>query len=205
MTSAGPGSSAAGGCAQRSRIGRRARAEDLVSRRFNPDRPDAVWCGDVTYLRTDQGWLFLATVIDLFSRRVIGWSVDDHLRTDLPAAAMRMAVTARRGTVDGVIFHSDRGCQYTARAFGELCARHGVRQSMGAVGVCWDNSPAESFFATLKRELVYRQRWATKADARRAVVRWIEGWYNRHRLHSTLGYLTPLEKENAWHADRRAA
>ena len=178
-------------------------ASDLVGRDFNPPAPDVTWCGDITYLRTGEGWLFLATVIDLYSRRVIGWSVAAHMRTELVADALRMAVATRGGAVEGVVFHSDRGSQYSAASFGQLCERHGVRQSMGATGVCWDNAAAESFFGTLKRELAHRQKWATRADARRAVIRWIEGWFNARRLHSSLNYRTPLDVENDWYRRRQ--
>ena len=178
-------------------------ASDLVGRDFNPPAPDVTWCGDITYLRTGEGWLFLATVIDLYSRRVIGWSVAAHMRAELVADALKMAVATRGGTVDGVVFHSDRGSQYSAASFGQLCERHGVRQSMGATGVCWDNAAAESFFGTLKRELAHRQKWATRADARRAVIRWIEGWFNARRLHSSLNYRTPLDVENDWYHRRQ--
>lgn len=171
-------------------------AGDLVGRDFNPTAPDVTWCGDITYLRTGEGWLFLATVIDLYSRRVIGWSLAAHMRTELVADALRMAVATRGGVVDGVIFHSDRGCQYTSAEFGVLCEGLGVRQSMGATGVCWDNAPAESFFGTLKRELAHRSRWATRAEARRAVIRWIEGWFNTRRMHSAIGYRSPIEHEH---------
>jgi len=178
---------------------------DLVAREFNPDAPDRLWAGDVTYLRTAQGWLYLATVIDLYSRRVIGWALADHLRAELVCDALTMAVATRGGRVDGVVFHSDRGCQYTSRQFRRLCARMGVTQSMGATGVCWDNSPSEAFFATLKRELIHRVSWATRAVTRRAVVRWIEGWYNPRRLHSSLRYQSPIEKEDSYYRSRRAA
>jgi transposase InsO family protein len=174
-------------------------AEDLVARDFNPSAPDTTWCGDITYLRTGEGWLFLATVIDLFSRRVIGWSVADHMRTELVADALHMAAATRGGTVDGVVFHTDRGSQYTSAAFGDLCDEIGVTQSMGATGVCWDNAAAESFFGTLKRELAHRRRWATRADARRDLIRWIEGWFNTRRLHSTLDYHSPIEIENLYY------
>jgi transposase InsO family protein len=174
-------------------------AGDLVGRDFNPPAPDTVWCGDITYLRTGEGWLFLATVIDLFSRRVIGWSAANHMRTDLVADALRMAVATRGGTVTGVVFHTDRGSQYTSAAFGELCDQLGVTQSMGATGVCWDNAAAESFFGTLKRELAHRRRWATRADARRDLLRWIEGWFNTRRLHSTPDYLSPIEAEDLYY------
>jgi putative transposase len=174
-------------------------AGDLVGRDFNPPAPDTTWCGDVTYLRTGEGWLFLATVIDLFSRRVIGWSAAAHMRTDLVADALEMAVATRGGRVRGVVFHTDRGSQYTSAAFGALCERLGVTQSMGATGVCWDNAAAESFFGTLKRELAHRRRWPTRADARRDLLRWIEGWFNTRRLHSTLDYNSPLEIEDLYY------
>lgn len=174
-------------------------ASDHVERNFNPEAPDTVWCGDITYLRTGEGWLFLATVIDLFSRRVIGWAVASHMRTELVEDALKMAVATRGGAVAGVIFHSDRGSQYTSAAFGNLCATLGIIQSMGATGVCWDNAAAESFFGTLKREHAKKRRWATRADARRDLIRWIEGWFNTRRLHSTLGYNTPVEHENLYY------
>jgi putative transposase len=174
-------------------------AGDLVARDFNPAAPDTLWCGDITYLRTGEGWLFLATVIDLFSRRVIGWSAAAHMRTDLVADALNMAVATRGGTVTGVVFHTDRGSQYTSAAFGDLCGQLGVTQSMGATGVCWDNAAAESFFGTLKRELAHRRRWATRADARQDLMRWIEGWFNTRRLHSSLNYNSPLEIEDLYY------
>lgn len=170
-------------------------AEDRVGRDFNPAAPDVCWCGDITYLRTGEGWCYLATVIDLYSRRVIGWAVADHMRTGLVASALEMAVATRGGRIDGVIFHSDRGSQYTSADFGDLCADLGVVQSMGATGVCWDNSVAESWFGTMKRELANRRRWATRADARRDMIRWIEGWYNARRLHSTIDYNSPIDYE----------
>lgn len=183
-------------------------AADRVKRDFNPTAPDVYWCGDITYLRTGEGWLFLATVIDLFSRRVIGWSVADNMRTELVATALDAAVATRGGHVaPGVVFHSDRGSQYTSGEFGQLCDRHGVVQSMGATGVCWDNAAAESFFGTLKREHANRRRWATRAEARRDLIRWIEGWYNQRRLHSTIDYNSPVEYEAMFnrHGDRLAA
>jgi putative transposase len=183
-------------------------AEDRVQRDFNPTAPDTIWCGDITYLRTGEGWLYLATVIDLYSRRVIGWSVADHMRTDLVANALDAAVATRGGRVEaGVVFHSDRGSQYTSADFGQLCDGHGVVQSMGATGVCWDNAAAESFFGTLKREHANRRRWATRAEARRDLIRWIEGWYNQRRLHSSIDYNSPVEFEATFnrHGDGIAA
>lgn len=174
-------------------------AADHVKRDFNPPGPDTTWAGDITYLRTGEGWLFLATVIDLYSRRVIGWSVANHMRTELVASALEMAVATRGGAVDGVVFHTDRGSQYTSRDFGELCERLGVVQSMGATGVCWDNAAAESFFGTVKRELANRRRWTTRAHARRDLIRWIEGWFNTRRLHSAIDYRSPIEHENLYY------
>jgi len=180
-------------------------ASDHVKRDFNPTDPNKTWCGDITYLRTREGWLFLATVIDLFSRRVIGWSVAAHMRTELVADALKMAAATRGGHVEGVIFHSDRGSQYTSAEFAELCGDLGVVQSMGATGVCWDNAAAESFFGTLKRELAHKRTWATRADARRDLIRWIEGWFNPKRLHSSIGYRSPIEVETDWYRHQAEA
>jgi putative transposase len=174
-------------------------ADDHVKRDFNPPAPDVTWCGDITYLHTGEGWLYLATVIDLFSRRVIGWAAADHMRTELVADALTMAVTTRGGHVAGVVFHSDRGSVYTSRTFGELCEGHQVMQSMGATGVCWDNSVAESWFATMKRELAHRRRWPTRAEARRDLIRWIGGWFNTRRLHSSNNYNSPIDWENQYY------
>jgi len=162
--------------------------------RRKPDR--ALRPDPYTYLHTGEGWLYLATVIDLFSRRVIGWAAADHMRTELVADALTMAVATRGGHAGGVVFHSDRGSVYTSKTFGELCDAHGVVQSMGATGVCWDNSVAESWFGTMKRELAHRRRWATRADARRDLIRWIEGWFNSRRLHSSNNYNSPIDWEN---------
>lgn len=167
---------------------------DLVCRDFLKAFPDAAWCGDITYIRTWEGWLYLATVMDLGSRRIIGYSMTDHLRTSLVNDALSAAVQSRGG-VEDVIFHSDRGCQYTSEDFQRLCGDSGVHFSVGRTGICWDNAAAESFFATLKCELVYRRVFRTRSEARREIFRWIEGWYNRRRLHSTLGYMTPMEWE----------
>lgn len=174
-------------------------ASDRVRRDFNPPAPDVTWCGDITYLRTGEGWLYLATVIDLYSRRVIGWSVAAHMRTPLVADALSMAAATRGGQTAGVVFHSDRGSQYTSADFGRLCDRLGVVQSMGATGVCWDNAAAESFFGTLKRELANRRHWESRADARRDLIRWIEGWFNPRRLHSSIDYNSPVEYEQQYY------
>lgn len=174
-------------------------AGDHVRRDFNPPAPNIVWCGDITYLHTGEGWLYLATVIDLFSRRVIGWAAAEHMRTELVTTALEMAVATRGGHVAGVVFHSDRGSVYTSNTYGELCGRHGIVQSMGATGVCWDNSVAESWFGTMKRELAHRRRWATRAEARRDLIRWIEGWFNPRRLHSSNNYRSPIDWENLYY------
>lgn len=181
-------------------------SSDLVARNFNPDAPDVIWTGDITYIPTGEGWLYLSTVLDLYSRRVIGWGLADHLRTELASAALKMAVATRGGTINEVVFHSDRGCQYTSGEYRKLCSNLRITQSMGATGICFDNSPAEAFFASLKKELIHRFQFTTRAEAKRAIIAWIEGWYNARRLHSTLGYLTPNEKEATyWHNHQEAA
>lgn len=170
---------------------------DLVGRRFNPGRPDATWCGDITYIRTDEGWLYLASVLDLGSRRLLGYSMADHMRTELVADALDMAVGTRRGHAGGVIFHGDRGSQYMSADYQRQLADLGMLQSVGRTGVCWDNAVAEALWSSLKRELVHRTRFATRAQARRAIFKWIN-WYNRERLHSTLGYLSPNQWETQY-------
>ncbi len=171
-------------------------APDLLQRNFDVAglELNEVWCGDISYIRTWEGWLYLATVIDLASRRVVGWAMADHMRTTLVTDALRMAVESRRPS-PGLIFHTDRGSQYTARDFTTLLAGHEIRQSLSRPRQCWDNAVAESWFATLKRELIYRRSWATRAEARRAIFEFIELFYNRRRLHSSLGYLSPAEYE----------
>ncbi|MER6617528.1 IS3 family transposase [Streptomyces xantholiticus] len=171
---------------------------DLIVRDFQPDQAglDARWCGDITYVPTDEGWLYLATVIDIASRRVVGWATADHLRTDLVADALTAACRLRRPTRP-VIFHSDRGWRYTSQQFASLADEFGIRLSVGRTGQCWDNALAESFFATIKRELLGTAAWPSRAAARSAIFDFIEGWYNLHRLHSSLGYLSPSEYETA--------
>lgn len=169
---------------------------DLVNRRFEQTVLDTLWVGDATYIPTAEGWLYLATVIDACSRRLLGWSMTDHLRTELCLDALDAAVYTRGGkaNIDGVIFHSDHGCQYTADAYRDACADLGVTQSMGTVGDSYDNAMAESFFASLKRELVDDEHFATRAEARTAVFEWLV-WYNTDRLHSSLDYRPPVEYE----------
>ena len=167
-------------------------APDLLERDFTADAPGQRLVGDITYLRTGEGWLYLATVIDLATRMVIGWQLAAHMRTTLVTDALRMAIHAGHVAPDAV-FHSDRGTQYTSTEFHAFTTRHGIRRSQGRTGVCWDNAAAESFFAALKNEMYYRQVFATRARARFAVAEYIEVFYNRRRLHSTLGYRTPFE------------
>jgi transposase InsO family protein len=170
---------------------------DLVRRDFtvNAAAVNTRWCGDITYLPTWEGWLYLATVIDIASRRVVGFAVAEHLRTELVADALTNAVAAR-DPAPGVVFHGDRGCQYTSSHYATLAEDLAVRLSSGRPGQCWDNALAESFFASLKGECLDRQPWPTRAAARRATVEYI-AWYNGTRLHSALGYLTPDEFETA--------
>jgi transposase InsO family protein len=171
-------------------------AVDLLQRDFAVDARELnqAWCGDITYVRTWEGWLYLATVIDLGSRRVVGWAMADHMRSTLVADALCMAVASRRPPA-GLIFHADRGSQYTAHDFTTLLADHAIRQSLSRPRQCWDNAVAESWFATLKDELIYRRSWPTRAAAQRAIFEFIEVFYNRQRLHSSLGYLSPAEYE----------
>ena len=170
---------------------------DLIGRGFDPGRPDVAWCGDITYIRTGEGWLYLASVLDLGSRRLLGYSMAAHMRTELVTDALDMAVAARGERVENVIFHGDRGSQYLSETYRTRLAELGMRQSVGRTGVCWDNAVAEAFWSSLKRELVHRYRFATRADARRAIFAWIN-WYNRTRLHSTLGYQPPIEWEQRY-------
>jgi putative transposase len=167
---------------------------DLLERDFDPasSAPGGRLVGDITYLRTGQGWLYLATVIDLATRMVVGWQLATHMRTSLVLDALQMALTGGHVGPDA-IFHSDRGAQYTSREFAVFCTAHNVRTSIGRTGVCWDNAAAESFFAALKNEMYYRYTWPTRARARLAVAEYIEVFYNRKRLHSALGYRTPFE------------
>ena len=169
-------------------------APDLVARDFNPVGPNRLWCADITYVRTWEGWLYLASVMDCYSRRIVGWSLADHLRAELVDEALQMAI-ARRRPAAGLVHHSDRGSQYTSLIFTRRCRAVGIEVSMGAKGSCFDNAVLESFHATIKKDLIHRQAWPTKAQARVAVFEYIEAFYNRRRRHSTLGMLSPLEFE----------
>jgi putative transposase len=172
------------------------KAIDLVQRRFYATAPDRLWVADITYIPTWNGFLYLAMVLDVYSRKIVGWAMATHLRTELILEALQMAVTQRQPG-RGVIFHSDRGCQYTSYAFGKRCREAGIMPSMGSVGDAYDNAMAESFFASLERELLSRRSFKTQAEARMAVFEWIEGWYNPHRRHSALGYRSPVNYERA--------
>jgi putative transposase len=168
-------------------------APDLVERDFVATGRDRLWVADITYIPTWAGFLYLAVVVDAWSRRVVGWSMATHLRTELVLDALNMALEQRRP--DGVIHHSDQGTQYTSIAFGQRCREAGIRPSMGSVGDCFDNAMCESFFATLECELLDRRRFKNQVQARMAVFEFLEGWYNPHRRHSALGYLSPAEFE----------
>lgn len=167
---------------------------DLVGRDFAVGKPAQRTCGDITYIGTDEGFCYLASVIDLGSRRVVGHAVASHMRTELVESALEMAIATRGGDVSNMVFHSDRGSQYVGRDFRKLCERHAIAQSVGRIGSSQDNAVAESFFASLKRELISRYRFASHADARRAIVWWINH-YNAVRLHSSLGNVPPIEWE----------
>ena len=170
-------------------------APDLVERDFTAAAPDQLWVADITYIPTWAGFLYLAVVLDAWSRRVVGWAMATHLRTELVLEALNMALTQRRPTA--VIHHSDQGCQYTSIAFGQRCREMGVRPSMGSVGDAYDNALCESFFATLECELLDRSRFKTQVEARLAVFEFIEAWYNPHRRHSALNYLSPINYERS--------
>lgn len=169
-------------------------ADDLVERQFSPDAPNVLWVADLTYLRTWEGWLYLAAVQDAYSRMIVGWSMAEHMRTELVLDALKMGLHRRRPQ-EGLIHHSDAGGQYVSLAFGQKAREAGIAVSMGSKGDCFDNAVAESFFATLKKELVHRRPWPTRRDLGSAVFEYIEAFYNRQRRHSTLGYLSPEEYE----------
>jgi len=182
---------------------------DLVQRRFYAERPNRLWVADATFVPTWSGFLYLAIVLDVFSRKVVGWAMGNYLRTELMLAAINMAITIRRPK--SVIHHSDHGCQYTSYAFGRRCVEASIVPSMGTVGDAYDNAMAESFFATLEREVLDRQRFKTQDEAQRGIFSWLEGWYNPKRRHSALGYRSPanyerhaLAQEDPWVATPRA-
>jgi len=172
-------------------------APDLVQRDFSASAPNRLWVADITYIATWTGWLYLAVVVDAWSRKVVGWAMSTHLQTTLVMDALHMAIQQRQPK--GVIHHSDQGSQYTSLAFGQRCREAGVRPSMGSVGDCFDNALCESFFATLECELLDRSTFHNQPEARQAVFAFIEGWYNPHRRHSAIDYLSPNRYE-ALHA-----
>ncbi len=171
-------------------------AENLLDRTFTAQKPDQVWLTDITYIPTKEGWLYLAGVMDLCSRKIIGWSMGEHMRTELVTDALNMALTARRPEA-GLLHHSDRGVQYACQEYRRLLEHRGILASMSGVGDCYDNAPKESFWGTLKQELVYLEEFATREQARAAIFDYIETFYNRTRLHSSLGYTSPERFEAA--------
>lgn len=170
-------------------------APNVLDRDFTATAPNQKWVSDLSYIWTGEGWLYLAVVLDLFSRRIVGWSMSNDLRADGIAAALRMALDRRRPAAGTLVHHSDRGRQYACATYRTLLDEHQVSASMSRTGDCYDNAPAESFFGTLKTELVHRRRYRTRAEARASVFHWIECWYNRRRRHSSLGYLSPEQFE----------
>lgn len=171
-------------------------AGNTLNRGFQVDEPDKVWAADITYVPTSRGWLYLAIVLDLCTRRVVGWATADHLRAELAASALRMALEHRRPS-QGVLHHSDRGVQYASEQYRQLLADHNLEASMSGVGNCYDNAVVESFFSTLKRELIHHTTYKTHEEAHQSIFEYIEVFYNRRRLHSTLGYRSPAEYENS--------
>ena len=169
-------------------------APNLLNRNFSAAAPDRIWLADITYVETGQGWLYLAAVMDLYSRRIVGWAMDDHLRTELPLAALNMAISTRRPDAN-LIHHSDRGVQYASTDYRTALKSAGMRASMSRRADCWDNAPMESFFHTLKTEQVPHQQYATREQAKSDIFAYIEGFYNRTRRHSSIGYKTPIEIE----------
>lgn len=168
--------------------------ENRLDRNFRALGPNQKWCADITYIPTDEGWLFLATVLDLYTRKIVGWCMREHMRTELALTALMMAIQRQRPG-SGLIHHSDRGSQYAAGDYRAALTDAGMLQSMSRKGNCWDNAPAESFFHTLKTELVHHKKYATREDAKRDIFTYIEGYYNRQRIHSALGYITPEQME----------
>jgi len=165
-------------------------ADNVLDRQFTADAPDRKWVSDITYVWTDEGWMYLAGVMDLFSRKIVGWAMAEHMRADLCVDALRMAVTNRRPGA-GLLHHSDRGGQYASAAYREVLDFHGMTASMSRSGNCHDNAVMESFRGTLKRERLNRLRFGTRQEAKSSIFQWIEGWYNRKRSHSSLGYVSP--------------
>jgi transposase InsO family protein len=170
-------------------------AKNMLNRSFSTAEPDKAWVADITYIPTHQGWLYLAVVIDLFSRRVVGWSMAEQMQTELVLSALEAALGHRSAAASGLLFHSDRGSQYASGAYRAALKGAGISCSMSRRGNCWDNAVAESFFGTMKTELIYLENFATREDAKTTIVEWIEVFYNRQRIHSTLNYCSPVQFE----------
>ena len=172
-------------------------AQNILDRAFEPDGPNMAWSADITYIPTADGWLYLAVVEDLFSRRIVGWSMDETMTSRLVVDALDMALRGRRPG-EGLLTHSDRGSQYASEHYQDLLRKNGIECSMSGVGQCWDNAPVESFFASLKRELVHHEQYSTRKEAKASIFEYIETFYNRVRLHSSLGFLSPVEYERTY-------
>ena len=169
-------------------------APNLLDRNFTATAPNRIWLADITYVETGEGWLYLSTVMDLYSRRIVGWAMRDHMRTELPLAALKMAISAQRPGA-GLMHHSDRGVQYASHDYRTALATNGITASMSRKGNCYDNAPMESFFHTLKTERVHHRQYATRAEAQRDIFAYIEGFYNKTRRHSAIGYISPIAME----------
>jgi transposase InsO family protein len=195
----------AGLCAKRERCFKRTTqtnphhryAPNQLQQRFIATTPNQVWLTDVTYIATQEGWLYLAAVLDLYSRRIVGWAMDKQMTDELTQQALQMALHQRQPQAHSLLHHSDRGCQYTSGDYQRLLAHHHIQVSMSGTGNCYDNAPMESFFAQLKTELVHHERYATRQTAMSSIFHYIEGFYNRHRIHSALSYLSPVQFEAA--------
>jgi len=180
------------------------RPADLVCREFVARRPDQLWLADLTYIRIAEGFVYCAFVLDVFSRRIVGWQLADHLRTDLPLDALEMAIWQRNVQRDALVHHSDAGCQYTSIRYSERLDDSGIAASVGTVGDSYDNAMAESLNGSFKSELIERRKWSSRVEVELAIVEWI-GWYNHRRLHSSLGYVPPVEFEAEWYSARDSA
>jgi Transposase and inactivated derivatives len=179
-------------------------AENVLDRQFDVDEPNKVWASDITYIPTGEGWLYLSGVLDLCTKTLVGWSMDEKMESTLVTNALEMAYQ-RRQPESGLLHHSDRGSQYASEEYRKLLLACGMEQSMSRKGNCWDNAPMESFFSTLKRELVHHRRYRTRQEARRDIFEYIEVFYNRQRLHSSLGYMSPADFEKQWILQHQAA
>lgn len=172
-------------------------ADNIVNRNFDVEAPDRLWAGDITYIWTLQGWLYLAVILDLFSRRVVGWALAEHMRTELVLSALQMAL-GQRIPDDAMIYHSDRGSQYASGDYRAVLKAYGIECSMSGKADCWDNAVIESFFATIKKELIYQRQWSSYEELRLAITDYIEIFYNRQRLHSYLDYMSPADYEKKY-------